>query len=194
MTTPGTTDLADLPAIAMENEPVQLKTTETNIKVDNEAARLQQQREKDTIEMNTFVTGIQGAAASGALGLPQRDIPQSQDHITQDQEVRANYIPGSTEDYIGQGSSTEDIMRQHSEKQRARQSTDDAFDILQVPITLALLYFTFQMPIVRKFAFDKLPFLFNKDGNTSIVGAAVTSIVFAVAYVGITQSLDYLSV
>ena len=193
MSSPGTTSLADLPCIPMENEPVQLKTTEANIKVDNEAARLQQQREKDTIDMNTLVTGIQGAASSGALGLPQRDIPQSQDHLTQDQEVRANYIPGATEDYIGQGPSTEDIMRQHNEKKRARQSTDDTFDMLQVPITLALLFFAFQMPVVRKLAFDKLPFLFNKDGNTSIVGAAITSIAFSAAYVGISQSLDYLS-
>ena len=194
MSAPGTTDLADLPSLPAESEPVQLRTSELNTKVDNPAAQLAVEREKETQEMNALVTGIQSASATGALQLPQRDIPQNQEHIVRDGEVRANYIPSQSEDYIGQGPTTEDIVQQHAAKQRARQDSDDMLDVLHIPIIISILYFAFQMPILRKFAFDKLPFLFTKDGNTSTVGSAIMSVAFAASYVAVQYALDYLSI
>ena len=194
MSAPGTTDLADLPSLLAEDEPVQLRTTEMNVKVDNSAAKLAVEREKETQEMNALVTGIQSASASGALQLPQRDVPQSQNHIVQDSEVRANYIPDQVGDYIGAGPTTEDIVRQHAAKQQMRQDSDDMLDIFQVPIIISILHFAFQMPVLRKLVFDKLPFLFNKDGNTSTIGSAIMSIAFAASYVAVQHVLDYLSV
>ena len=194
MSAPGTTNLADLPSLPLENEPVQLQTTEINTKIENSAAKLAVEREKETQEMNALVTDIQTASANGALQLPQRDVPQSQDHIVQDSEVRANYIPKQNVDYIGSGPTTEEIVRQHAAKQQASQNSDDMLDVLQAPIIISILYFAFQMPILRKFVFDKLPFLFNKDGNTSTIGSAILSVAFASSYVAVQQALDYLSV
>ena len=193
MSSPGTTDLADLPTVPIDSEPVQLQTTEKNVVMDNPAARLQEDRERDTKEMNALVTSIQTASAAGALQLPQRDVPQSQDHLTKDSQVRANYIPPAGVDYIGAGPTSEDIMRQHAAKQKAYDAGDRTLDMLQMPIILSILYFAFQMPIIRKFAYDKLPFLFFKDGNPTTVGSAIASIAFAGAYTALTYGLDYIS-
>lgn len=193
MSSPGTTDLADLPMVPLDGEPVQLHTVEKNVVVDNPAARLQEDRERDTKDMNALVTGIQTASAAGALQLPQRDVPQNQDHLTQDSQSRANYVPAAGADYIGAGPTSEEIMHQHAAKQKAQDAGDRTLDMLQMPIILSILYFAFQMPIIRKFAYDKLPFLFSKDGNPTTVGSAIASVAFAGAYTALTYGLDYIS-
>ena len=193
MSAPGTTDLADLPVLPIDNEPVQLHTTEKNTVIDNPVAKLQEERELDTKEMNALVTSIQSASAAGALQLPQKDVPQNQDHLTQDSQVRANYIPPPGADYIGPGPTSEEIMRQHSSKQKAQECGEQTLDMLQIPIILSILYFAFQMPVVRKFAYDKLPFLFCKDGNPTTMGSAIASVAFAGAYTALTYGLDYIS-
>ena len=190
----GTTNLADLPIAPLSNEPVQLKTTEMNVKVDDAAAQLQQQREKDTVDMNTLVTGVQTANAVGALNLPSRDIPQSQQHIIQDTQIKPNYIPSDEGDYISQEPSTSDIIKKNAEEQRQKDNTDELFNTLQIPIMISLLYFAFQMPVFRKLIFEKLPYLFEKDGNFSTLGSGIISILFAGAYIGTTRLLDYLSI
>jgi len=193
MSSPGTTDLADLPALPIDGEPVQLHTMEKNVAVDNPAAKLHDERERDTKDMNALVTSIQTASATGALQLPQRDVPQSQDHLTHDSQVRANYVPPAGADYIGAGPTSDEIMRQHAAKQKAHDAGDRTLDMLQMPIILSILYFAFQMPIIRKFAYDKLPFLFSKDGNPTTVGSAIASMAFAGAYTALTYGLDYVS-
>jgi len=193
MSSPGTTDLADLPTVPLDAEPVQLHTTEKNAVVDNPAARLQEDRERDTKDMNALVTGIQTASAAGALQLPQGDVPQNQDHLTRDSQARANYVPAAGADYIGAGPTSEEIMRQHAAKQKAQDAGDRTLDVLQMPIILSILYFAFQMPIIRKFAYDKLPFLFSKDGNPTTVGSAIASVAFAGAYTALSYGLDYIS-
>ena len=193
MSSPGTTDLADLPTVPIDGEPVQLHTTEKNVVVDNPAARLQEDRERDTKDMNTLVTGIQTASAAGALQLPQRDVPQNQDHLTQDSQTRANYVPAAGADYIGTGPTSEEIIRQHAARQKSQDAGDRTLDMLQMPIILSILYFAFQMPIIRKFAYEKLPFLFSKDGNPTTVGSAIASVAFAGAYTALTYGLDYIS-
>lgn len=193
MSSPGTTDLADLPALPIDGDPVQLHTMEKNVVVENPAAKLHDERERDTKDMNALVTSIQNASAGGTLQLPQQDVPQSQDHLTHDSQVRANYVPPAGVDYIGAGPTSEEIMRQHAAKQKACDAGDRTLDMLQMPIILSILYFAFQMPIIRKFAYDKLPFLFSKDGNQTTMGSAIASVAFAGAYTALTYGLDYIS-
>lgn len=191
MSSPGTTDLADLPALPIDGEPVQLHTMENNVVVENPAAKLHDERE--TKDMNALVTSIQNASATGALQLPQRDVPHNQNHLTHDSQVRANYVPPAGADYIGAGPTSDDIMRQHAAKQKAHDAGDRMLDMLQMPIILSILYFAFQMPIIRKFVYEKLPFLFSKDGNPTTMGSAIASVAFAGAYTVLTYGLDYVS-
>ncbi len=192
----GVTNIDDLPIVGgnQNSNPVQLEAKEKpidNVKINNDAEKLKQQRADD---MNTLVTEIQKASSGGTLGLPSRDIPQSQEHITQDNQTKANYIPTEINDYIGNEPTKETIIKEHNKREKQIKEYDDIFDILQIPAILAILYFAFQTPYIRKMAYKNLSFLFEKDGNYSTFGTGVMSILFAGSYVALTNAMEYMSI
>lgn len=174
----GTTNIADLPCDG--DNPVQLHTSE----IEPSAAA-------GGDDINALVTGIQAASASGALQLPERDVPQAQDHLARDATTRANYVPAGGDDYIAK-ESPQLLAPTHSRKSQ-EPGVGDIIDALQTPMLLAILYFGFHMPILRKMAYDRLPFLFGKDGSPTTIGAAVTSVAFAAGYMGLRKGLEFLS-
>ena len=203
-----TTSLDDLPIGNQADGNIQLEAREKNVKIDNAVKALQQEREADIPppsnapppgaekqeNMNQFVTGIQQAAAAGALHLPSRDIPQQQTHITTDPGVQANFIPGEAAgDYIGAAQSNEDIIRRNAQRQKSDDRLDDLYSDLQVPILLAVIYFVFQLPVVRKNMLKILPALFHKDGNPNIYGYVVNSLAFAASYYALNRGVSYFS-
>ena len=129
-----TTSLDDLPQQTVNSSSnVNLNITEQNVKVPNPAQELETKRNADLqqgmqqspppqnqptsqdnnnngMNINNFVTGIQEAAASGALQLPSRDIPQSQSHLTNDEQLQPNYIPENKGDYINDTYNQEQII------------------------------------------------------------------------------------
>jgi len=207
-----TTSLDELPIGNQGEGNIQLEAREKNVKIDNAVKQLQQERDADIPpassapsgaappgaekqqNMNQFVTGIQQAAAAGALDLPSRDIPQQQSHITTDPGVQANFIPGETGgDYIGAAQTNEEIIRRNAKKQKSDDRLDDLYSDLQVPILLAVIYFVFQLPFVRKNMLKVLPALFHKDGNPNIYGYVINSVAFAAAYYALNRGVSYFS-
>jgi len=209
-----TTSLDDLP-----QSNVQLSITEQNVKVDNPIKGLEQKRNEElsqpppqgapppqaatapqtgeggnTIDINSFVTGLQQAAASGALQLPSRDIPQSQGHLTQDNQMQPNYIPGEKNDYIKDSYNQEQMINKQINKQDNINNIDALYDDIHIPIILAVIYFVFQLPIIKTNTLKYIPSLFNKDGNYNVLGYFINSIAFASTYYCVIKSLDYLSV
>jgi len=146
-----------------------------------------------TANMNEFVSGIQSAAASGALGLPSRDIPQQQTHLTQDAVTKPNYVPEGPDDYILKHQTQEEIINQHNAKENNREKTDAIYDELQGPILVAGLYFIFQLPVVKKQMMRILPTIFLKDGNLNLSGYVTYSIMFSGAYYASIRTVNYLS-
>ena len=147
-----------------------------------------------TANMNEFVSGIQAAAASGALGLPSRDIPQQQTHITQDATTQPNYVPQGPDDYILKHQTQEEIIQQHTSKEKHRENTENIYDELQTPILVGTLYFVFQLPIVKKQMMRVLPTIFLKDGNLNLSGYITYSILFSGMYYASIRTVNYLSV
>jgi len=147
-----------------------------------------------TSNMNEFVSGIQAAAASGALGLPSRDIPQRQTHITQDEVTKPNYVPTGPDDYIMKHQTQEEIINNHVERANTDANANHIYDELQGPILIGVLYFLFQLPIVKKQMMRILPALFLKDGNLKLSGYIIYSILFSGLYYASTQSINYLSI
>jgi len=144
--------------------------------------------------INEFVNGIQSANAAGLLDLPSRDIPQSQDHIQTDESIQANYIaPSIGNDYILEHQTNEEIVRKNAENVRNQNNNDDIFNEIQNPLIIGILYFLFQLPIVKKNAFKYLPKLFHSDGNYNFLGHLVTSLLFAGSFFGINKGLVYFS-
>ena len=190
----GTTNIDSLP-ISPQTNNIRLETHERDQKINVP----QYEREDDQIAMqknlNQFVTGIQQASAAGLTALPSRDIPQNQDQIVQDVCIKPNYIPQQAMghgDYIQQHQTNEEIIRAQAKSQEKKETLDCLYDELQTPILIAILYFLFQLPIVKKQLLHFLPSIFNKDGNPNLSGYIVSSISFAGIYFAVVKVMHFL--
>lgn len=108
--------------------------------------------------------------------LPSRDIPMINPH---DDQSRPNYVPngGNGTDYIQQYTDFAEMAKRNKDKTA---TSHDLFDRLQIPIMCAVVFFLFQLPIVRKSLFKYLPSLYFTDGNPKISALLVQAFVFAV--------------
>ena len=210
------TNLDDLPVSGESESNVNIKITEQNQIVDNSVSKLEEQRKNElqqvmpqqgpqtqapqpqqsgeSMDVNSFITGIQNAAANGGLQLPSRDIPQSQNHLTQDSQLKPNYIPDSNTDYIENSYNHNEIINQNKRKETNVNNLDSLYDDIHIPIILAVIYFVFQLPIIKKNTLKYIPSLFSKDGNYNFSGYIVTSIAFAISYYFIMKTLDFLTI
>jgi len=216
-----TSNLADLPASNQTDQNnITLQTSEKNTVIESSINNIQQQRENDLKQtiaassgqqgvnnngnnngnnndnnnINDFVTSIQSAVSSGSLSLPSRDIPQTQTHITQDDEIKQNFIPGDNDDYIDEYRTKHDIMNNYMKKQENNNKADDFYNKLQTPILMSVLYFIFQLPVVRKLFLKLFPAFYHKDGNLNLTGFIVNSVLFSISYYIINYSIDYFSI
>ena len=216
-----TSNLADLPASNQTDQNnITLQTSEKNTVIESSINNIQQQRENDLKQtiaassgqqgvnnngnnngnnndnnnINDFVTSIQSAVSSGSLSLPSRDIPQTQTHITQDDEIKQNFIPGDNDDYIDEYRTKHDIINNYMKKQENNNKADDFYNKLQTPILMSVLYFIFQLPVVRKLFLKLFPAFYHKDGNLNLTGFIVNSVLFSISYYIINYSIDYFSI
>ena len=194
----STTNLDDLPLSPQNDGNIQLEATEKNVKIENPAQELQATREADPAakqkNMNQLVSGIQQASAAGMLGLPSRDVPQTQTHLTQDAQMQPNFVPEAPADYIQEYQTSEDIIKANAHRQEKEDSLDLLYAELQTPILIGVMYFVFQLPVVRKNVFKFMPALFGKDGNPNLSGYVVNSVAFAALYFLMVKGIRYFSI
>jgi hypothetical protein len=194
----GTTSIDSLPVSPQTNNNIQMDTYDQNIKIPNPTQALQQERDNDPAIMqknlNQFVTGIQQASAAGMTTLPSRDIPQNQQHLSQDVNIQPNYIPQpeSQLDYIRTEQTNDEIIRAQALKMEKKNSFDIWYDELQTPVLIGILFFLFQVPVIQKQLCKILPSLCNKDGNPSLSGYVFTSASFAAVYFFLVKSMHFL--
>lgn len=196
-----TTNLADLPTDpgsgGGDGQNVVLQTTDRNTSYNpNAGIQPSNNNGQDAVNeqklMNEMVTGIQQASASGATGLPSRDIPTNTVHFA-DEQVKPNYVPQhEQDDYIQTTDTEQDILARRSRNQNSRDSLEILYDEFQIPIIIALLYFIFQLPVVRSKVLSMLPSLFNKDGNPNLTGYIINSTFFGISYYVISKTLTHL--
>ena len=213
-----TTNLDDLPVSNENDSNVNIKITEQNTIVNNSVNKIQEERQNDlkqvlstsqqpiaqqpqpssqndeSLDINSFITGIQNAAANGGLQLPSRDIPQTQSHLTNDSQLKPNYIPDSNNDYIENSYNHNKIISDNQRNESKINSLDSLYDDIHVPIILAIIYFVFQLPIIKKNTLKYIPSLFAKDGNYNFIGYVVNSLAFASTYYVLIKSIDYLTI
>ena len=153
---------------------------------------LQQQQQQQHVQasadmnVNEFVSGLQRASTSGMTSLPIRDVPRNTESVVSDEQTMPNYLPKAPHDYIREHHENTESFLQHNERLTNRgESIDVVYETLQVPILLAILYFTFQLPVMRKYLLMYLPSIFNKDGNHNLTGLIFISILFSCTYYGI---------
>ncbi len=130
--------------------------------------------------------------------LPSRDIPMDPTVYQNDEEIQPNYIPKVklNGDYVKQYEDlTESNIRGHEASKKRHSKIDYIITTLQVPVTIALLFFFFQMPMVNAMFFKNFAFMsvYNSDGNINFYGIAVKSALFGALFYVLQNSIEYLS-
>ena len=151
---------------------------------------MQSQTQSAQIDYNTMINDLQKASQSGATSLPSRDIPMDMQQIVQDDQIQANYVPESSNDYIGNNIMIDNNINQNNDNIN---KLDEFYNTLQAPILLSILYFVFQLPLFKKYLLNYLPSLFGKDGNQNIYGYIFYSIMFGISYVFVTNLISKLN-
>ena len=197
-----TTSIDQLPTASQSNSPSSPVQTalgnNENVKIENYGQQLDAERKADQavqqIDYTSQLTPVlKEAAASGATVLPSRDIPQSTLPTQHDETVKPNFVPKqANNDYIGDIVEREKIIQEKQRKQNQDDNMDYIYNQLQIPLIVGILYFLFQLPIVRKRMFVFLPNLFNKDGNPNLSGYIFNSVIFAMFYVLLLKGLSYI--
>jgi hypothetical protein len=152
-----------------------------------------QQMALDQTTINQIISGLQIASVAGATQLPSKDISMNTESLTHDVQIKPNYIPPQhmqARDYIRENETNEEIMNEYNEGVKRSDSLDSLYDELQIPLLLGVLYFIFQLPVVRKTLCTYLPFLFHTDGNFNINGYVITSALFGLIYYVLTKAMS----
>lgn len=148
----------------------------------------------DQTTINQIVNGLQQASNSGATQLQSRDIPQNTASIVQDPSVQQEYIPQPSPemnvDYIQSEMDNEDILNTYANETKNENTLDQMYEELQIPLLIGVLYFLFQLPIVRSTFNKYFPALFSKDGNQNIYGLMAISCAFAFAFYMLSKTVS----
>ena len=148
----------------------------------------------DESTINQIVTGLQKASSTGVTQLPSRDIPMNTNNIINDPYIQSDFIPNSNQpDYINTDITKQSIIDEYNKNKQQNDMIDDAYNEYQIPILLAIIFFIFQLPFLRKIMFTNMPFLFNADGNLNLNGLIFKSILFGGAYYFLEKSCKILS-
>jgi len=148
--------------------------------------------EKRSVE--EALIGINEAYRQGGTNLLSRDIPMNTNRITQDEAIRANYIPPATNNnYIEEKDTYDSMVEQNKKKGDAQDKLDILYEELQQPILVSILFFLFQLPIVKNKFKSTFPMVFKGDGNLAFSGYLTKSIFFGGSLYLVLKSIKYLS-
>jgi hypothetical protein len=144
----------------------------------------------DQSTISQIVNGLQQASVAGATMLPSRDIPQNTQGHTQDAYIKPNYIPPPNHtDYINDTQDTSEYINSYQRDQHMKNSLDSIYDEIQTPLLISILYFLFQLPIIKKTLFKYIPLLCHGDGNYNLNGLLFSSLVFGLLFFSLSKTM-----
>ena len=188
----GSTNIDSLPTIQEDNK---IDNNTENIIINNPSQKITQERKKDNKQnknneshnqnisnmQNDINNQIMQASSDGVTSLPSRDIPMNTNIITNDEEIKNDFVPqDKNSDYITEHLSTEDIIKQNINKNEDELFLDTLYSELSLPLLISILYFIFKLPFVDNLHHNILPFCFTKTGNMKISGYLTTSLIFGI--------------
>jgi len=144
----------------------------------------------DQSTISQIVNGLQQASVAGATMLPSRDIPQSTQALTQDAFVKPNYVPPpSNTDYINDNLEPSEYINSYQQEAQIKNSLDSIYDEIQTPLLISILYFLFQLPIMKKTLFKYIPYLCHSDGNYNLNGLVFSSFAFGFLFYSLSKTM-----
>lgn len=183
-----TTSIMDLPTDGAGGGSIggniSLSATEKNVGLEVQPQTNSSGVSLDQTTINQIINGLQQASGSGLTQLQSRDIPINSTQITQDPQVQPNYVPKPVkhEDYIQNQEDNDVIVQNYNKKQNLSTKLDETYDEIQMPLLVTVLYFLFEMPIIKRLMYKHSPALFTKDGNTNLYGLLFMSTTFGIVY------------
>ena len=137
---------------------------------------------------------IQKASLDGSTQLPSRDIPRDTLHLAADVHVNAEHIPieEKIRDYIGDYDDTQEVIQKHMAEQQKFNQMESIYNEIQTPVLIMLLYFLFQLPVVNSMVFKVFPKLFHNDGNLTMGGLFLKTILYGTLYYGIMKGIAFI--
>ena len=192
------TNIDTLPTPSFSDSPQHQNSPDSNAQynpsVDFPPKDNTQNLDSDTAQ--ELVRGLQEANSSGATTLPVRDISQSTTELQQDAQVQPNYIPPPENRRVRfeEEDDYDEITGKNAANNRRVQSFHSIYDELQTPILLAVLFFLFQLPIVRLTLYKYLPAMYCATGaQLNLFGICFCSVAFGFGYMMINKSMGYIS-
>ena len=154
-----------------------------------------QQSQQSQPNYNELISQLQKAAAYGTTALPSRDIPMEPLKVANDVQSQPNYIPPPQfqEDYIKNSITPQNLIDTNIKQIKSGAYFDKLYGELQLPIIIALLFFLFQLPLVKQYNKKLLPFLFKSDGNPNLYGYIGNSVLFASMIYVLLKLVAYLA-
>ena len=147
--------------------------------------------------INQVITGIQQASKTGSTELPSRDIPIDQSRITQDEQVKPNFVPEpqshQQSDYIKKHETEVEMENSRLHNQKVNNKLDNLYDEIQSPLLIGVLFFMFQLPFFKKFIRKNFTSLYTNDGNINMYGYLFKSVLFSGIYYGLQKGMHQLS-
>tara|TARA_B110001454_G_C12647197_1_gene403822 strand:- start:121 stop:753 length:633 start_codon:yes stop_codon:yes gene_type:complete len=142
--------------------------------------------------IHQIVQGLQ--QAGGGTALPSRDIHTNTEHIVQDEEIKPNFIPATTnENYIENEEDMVSLIQQNKNSKKEQDRLDILYNELQTPLLIMILFFFFQLPYFNKILIKYMPSLFSRDGNPTFSGFFIKTLFFGVSFYAITRLTKQLS-
>jgi hypothetical protein len=189
MSDDGTTSLDALP---MENGNHQNVKMEVNEKERQEILPTTNNLSNEAV--SNFMSDLHEAAAAGATDLPSRDIPMDTQQITQDEQIKPNYIPPpKNENYIENDLDFQSLIQQAGDKKKESDSMENVYDEIQTPLFIMVLFFMFNMPFMQKQLLNIMPSFFRNDGHPKLSGYIVKTLIFGSTYYGLSKISSYVS-
>lgn len=187
----NTTSINDLPTDPMGSNA----NNNISFSVNEKQSSQQQQQNSSTLTLDQstisqIVNGLQQASVAGATMLPSRDIPQNTQQHMQDAHVQPNYIPPPNNvDYINDNVDANEYINAYQHETHINNSLDNIYDEIQTPLLISILYFLFQLPIMKKTMFKYIPFLCNNDGNYNLNGLLFSAFAFGLIYFMMSKTM-----
>jgi hypothetical protein len=194
MTDINTTSIHDLPTDPMGSNANNISMIASEKQSQPSSNQQQNSLSLDQSTISQIVNGLQQASVAGATTLPSRDIPQNTQAHTQDVYVQPNYVPPPTNtDYINDQRDASEYINSYTRDEQMKNSLDIIYDELQTPLLISILYFLFQLPILKQTLFKYIPLLCHNDGNYNLNGLLFTSIAFGFLFFSLSKTMKQIN-
>jgi hypothetical protein len=132
--------------------------------------------------------------ASGAMHLQSHNIPMDQYPSSQlDPGIQPNYAyedttllesgptSGGRQRYIEQQDDDDSVIEMAANSAK-HTHLEETYNAIQIPIIIGVLFFLFQLPIVKTLQINYIPFAFAGDGNWNTTGILINSLLFSIVF------------